>query len=277
MARNAVAVWGQDGAQWLADLPTILQDLTRDWDLTIGAPYDLSYHYVTAATCADGTPAVLKLGVPSGTSLAEEASALAAFDGRGAIRLLRSEPDRGALLLEHVTPGWRARDLIPRQDTEATAAAITVMRRLHVPPPSHCTIPDVLTQATALDDYLTTHANGGGPLPPGYGRPGPPARSSSTTNVDGSNAPDRRATRATMCPAAGTVQVWNRATTIRLVTSLPSHNRSAVPAATRSRPRICGLVAACIRLSTSGKRSNPTPAISESTAPARTSASDPPC
>lgn len=165
LARNAVAVWGQDGAQWLTDLPTILQDLARDWDLTIGAPYDLSYHYVTAATCADGTPAVLKLGVPSGTSLAEEAPALAAFDGRGAVRLLRSALDRGALLLEHVTPGWRARDLVPQQDTEATAAAITVMRRLHVPPPSHCTIPDVLTQATALDDYLATHANGGGPLP----------------------------------------------------------------------------------------------------------------
>ncbi|MBX6767806.1 MAG: hypothetical protein IRY90_11755 [Actinomadura rubrobrunea] len=33
----------------------------------------------------DGTPAVLKPGVPSETALAEEASALAPLDGRGAI------------------------------------------------------------------------------------------------------------------------------------------------------------------------------------------------
>jgi streptomycin 6-kinase len=129
LARNVVGAWGDDGARWLADLPSIVRELAHDWDLTVGAPYDLSYHYVTAVTCGDGTPAVLKLGVPTGTSLAEEAPALAAFDGRGAVRLLRAELDRGALL-ERITPGWRARDLVPDRDVEATSAAVGVMRRL---------------------------------------------------------------------------------------------------------------------------------------------------
>jgi streptomycin 6-kinase len=141
-----------------------MRELARDWDLTVGAPYELSYHYVTAVVCRDGTPAVLKLGVPSGTSLAEEAPALEAFEGRGAVRLLRMDLNRGALLLERITPGWRARDLVPDRDREATSAAIDVMRRLHVPPPPGCSVPEVLVQAQAFDDYRAVHGHAG-PLP----------------------------------------------------------------------------------------------------------------
>jgi len=164
LARNVVGIWGDAGARWLAELPAIVNELARDWDLTIGAPYELSIHYVAAVTCGDGTPAVLKLGVPSGTSLAEEAPALAAFGGRGAVRLLRAELDRGALLLEQVTPGWRARDLVPGRDSEATAAAAGVMRRLHVPPPPGSPMPELVTQAGAFDNYATVHG-AAGPLP----------------------------------------------------------------------------------------------------------------
>lgn len=164
LARNVVGAWGNDGVRWLAELPSILRNVARHWDLTVGAPYELSYHYVTAVVCGDGTPAVLKLGVPTATSLAEEALALAAFEGRGAVRLLRADLDRGALLLERVTPGWRARDLVPRRDSDATSAATAVMRRLHVPPPPGCPVPDVLVQAQAFDDYRAVHGHAG-PLP----------------------------------------------------------------------------------------------------------------
>ncbi|NBE84742.1 aminoglycoside phosphotransferase family protein [Micromonospora rubida] len=164
LARNVEGVWGDDGIRWLADLPAILRELANDWDLTVGSPYELSYHYVTAVTRGDGTPAVLKLGVPTGTSLAEEAPALAAFAGRGAVRLLRADLDRGALLLERVTPGWRARDLVPDRDGEATSAAVGVMRRLHVPPPPGCTLPEAVAQAAAFDNYAALHGDAG-PLP----------------------------------------------------------------------------------------------------------------
>jgi streptomycin 6-kinase len=164
LARNVVAAWGADGARWLAGLPTTLAELARDWDLAVGEPYGLSYHYVVAVTRGDGTPAVLKLGVPAGGSLAEEAPALAAFGGRGAVRLLRADLGRGALLLERVTPGWRARDLVPGRDAEATSAAVSVMRRLHVPPPPGCAIPEAVAQARAFDLYARTHGDSG-PLP----------------------------------------------------------------------------------------------------------------
>ncbi|GAA3164187.1 aminoglycoside phosphotransferase family protein [Planomonospora alba] len=164
LAENAVQVWGDDGARWLAALPSALTAVARDWDLTVGEPYELSHHYVTRVVCGDGTPAVLKLGLPGGTPLAEEAAALAAFGGRGAVRLLRADPVRGALLLERADPGGRLRDLVPARDAEATSVLAAVMRRLHVPPPPGCPLPDALSQATAFDDYAAAHG-GNGPLP----------------------------------------------------------------------------------------------------------------
>src|SRR6202008_1987351 len=91
LRRNVVGAWGADGERWLADLPRVLAGIAEDWSLVVGPAYDLSYHYVAAVTCDDGTPAVLKLGVASGGSLAEEAPALRAFAGRGAVRLLRDD------------------------------------------------------------------------------------------------------------------------------------------------------------------------------------------
>lgn len=164
LSRNVVGAWGEAGARWLADLPEILDGVARDWQLSVGEPFDLTYHYVAAVTCADGTPAVLKLGVPGAESLAEQAPALEAFAGRGSVRMLRSDLDRAALLLERIEPGWRLRELVPARDSEATSAAVGVIRRLHVPPPPGCPLPDALTQVGAFDWYLSTFG-ASGPLP----------------------------------------------------------------------------------------------------------------
>jgi streptomycin 6-kinase len=147
LARNVAGTWGAAGERWLADLPALLADLAAGWELTLGAPYDLTFHYVAAVRCADGTPAVLKVGF----ELAVEAAALTAFDGRGAARLLRADPGRGALLLEQVSPGDRLRDLVPAGDAAATEVLAGLMRRLHVPPAPG--LPTVLSQVSALDGH----------------------------------------------------------------------------------------------------------------------------
>ncbi|MEV0134816.1 aminoglycoside phosphotransferase family protein [Dactylosporangium sp. NPDC050688] len=151
LRRNVAGTWGAAGERWLADLPGLLAGLAADWDLTLGEPYDLTYHYVAAVRRADGTPAVLKAGF----ELSAEAAALAAFDGHGAARLLRADPARGALLLEQVSPGDRLRDLVLTGDAAGDAAATAVlaglMRRLHVPPVPG--LPTVLSQVGALDRH----------------------------------------------------------------------------------------------------------------------------
>jgi streptomycin 6-kinase len=134
------------------------------WDLDVGAPYALSYHWVAPATRADGAPAVLKLGVPGADHLAGQAATLRHFDGHGAVRLLAFDEARGALLLERAEPGTMLRALVPDRDEEATAVHVDMMRRLHRPAPPDCGLPDLTTHRTDLTDHLRAHP-GDDPLP----------------------------------------------------------------------------------------------------------------
>ncbi|MFI0371209.1 aminoglycoside phosphotransferase family protein [Actinomadura sp. 1N219] len=164
LVRNAVENWGADGRRWLDALPTIIKAVADDWRLRVGRPFELSYHWVAEATREDdGSPAVLKLGPTQPGHLAIEAAALGLYDGRGAVRLLEYDPARGALLLERATPGTLARSLLPAKDEDATAAMITVMRRLHrTPPPDEpdeldepdCPLPNLSTESASFKDHL---------------------------------------------------------------------------------------------------------------------------
>ena len=104
LARNATENWGESGRVWLAGLPGLVETITAELDLTVIKPYRMTFHWVATAVCADGTEAVLKLGVPDG-HLDAEAEALRVFDGQGAVRLLAENAAKGALLVERAVPG----------------------------------------------------------------------------------------------------------------------------------------------------------------------------
>ena len=93
-----------NGENWLADLPNLLAKASSRWELTLGEPFLLSYNYVCAARRADGTPAVLKIGVPN-RELTSEINTLRVYDGQGACRLLEADAEAGMLLLERLQPG----------------------------------------------------------------------------------------------------------------------------------------------------------------------------
>jgi streptomycin 6-kinase len=105
---------------WLAGLPALVADLQREWGIAVGAAYpDATEGLVAAADTADGRPAVLKLVLPRGdpadpAALAparHEITALRLAAGRGCVRLLRHDADRGALLLDRLGPSLHAHDL----------------------------------------------------------------------------------------------------------------------------------------------------------------------
>lgn len=164
LARNATQAWGEQGERWLATLPATIAAVARQWDLTVGAPFAMSFHWVAAVTQSDGTCAVLKLGPIGPGHLAHEAAALEAFDGRGAVRLLAYDGVRGALLLERALPGDMARDLVPQRDREATAVAVSVLRQLHRRPPEHCRLPAVEDEQESFAAHLRAYP-GDDPLP----------------------------------------------------------------------------------------------------------------
>jgi streptomycin 6-kinase len=80
-----------------------LDDLLERWQLTLGEEYPRGAAGVAyRVTCADGTPAVLKIVHPHRES-DHEAEALARWDGDGAVRLFAHEGD--AILMERAEPG----------------------------------------------------------------------------------------------------------------------------------------------------------------------------
>jgi streptomycin 6-kinase len=92
-------------AGWLAGLPELVAGLERDWGITVGRAYpDPTEAYVAEAELADGTPAVLKLLVPRPGQAADEITVLRLADGAGCVRLLASDADRNALLLDRLGP-----------------------------------------------------------------------------------------------------------------------------------------------------------------------------
>ncbi|MEU4626020.1 aminoglycoside phosphotransferase family protein [Actinoplanes sp. NPDC023801] len=162
--RNVERIWGSTGRRWLAELPGLAGGLLREWDLDLAGPLPLSINWVGRVRRADGTGAVLKLGLPDSGHLADEATALECFAGQGAITVLARDDARGALLLEEARPGTPLRELVPHRDEEATAILIEMVRRLHRPAPAGVTLPELSRRSASFDRHLRRFP-GDDPLP----------------------------------------------------------------------------------------------------------------
>ncbi|MEV4640525.1 aminoglycoside phosphotransferase family protein [Actinoplanes sp. NPDC049548] len=162
--RNVTGTWGSAGQAWLAELPDLIAAVAHEWDLTVDEPYPLSFNWVAPVRRADGTAAVLKLGVPGAGHLSREAAALTFFGGDGAVRLLGRDDERGALLLERAEPGTTLRSLVRRDDEQATAVLIALMRRLHRPAPADLPVGDLAARTADFAGHLRRYP-GDDPFP----------------------------------------------------------------------------------------------------------------
>ena len=151
--RTQRALRGEAGLAWLRRLPSLTKELAGRWSLEVGSPFpDLSYNWVVPALRADGTPAVLKLSFPEDKEFRTEASALAAFGGRGICRLLELDLERGAMLLERLLPGTDLTSV--EDDEEATTIAAGVIKKLRRPAPRDHAFPTVAGWAGGRVDRL---------------------------------------------------------------------------------------------------------------------------
>jgi streptomycin 6-kinase len=163
-ARAMVEVYGDEGAAWLERLPELIAECARRWSLTALPPYALSYNYVAPAVHADGTPVVLKVGFPS-RELMTEIAALRHYDGHGIVQLLDADPERGAFLLERLTPGTVLAPLALLDDERATSIAAGVMRQLWRPAPPDHPFPEVAEWAEGMSRMRARFGGGTGPFP----------------------------------------------------------------------------------------------------------------
>lgn len=128
-------------AAWLARLPETVAACARRWSLQLLPPFSGPwFNHAVPAVLPDGSDVVLKVCIP-GEEFRTEAAALAAFDGRGAVRLLEVDHDLRALLLERLLPGSPLLDV--RDERRSVGIAAALMRSLHGPPPPEHGFPSV--------------------------------------------------------------------------------------------------------------------------------------
>jgi streptomycin 6-kinase len=118
-----------EGKAWIADVPSLLARLARQWDLTIASEqFWHGYSAVVLPVGQRGRPLVLKLAWPP-DRVRGEANALAAWRARGAVELVARDVPRGALLLERLDA---SRSLASIPLAEAAAIAGVLMRTLAI-------------------------------------------------------------------------------------------------------------------------------------------------
>lgn len=111
----------------LPRLERIAAEVAAEWALALGPRVAAGrYSYVAPA----GSDRVLKIVPAEDDESAHDADALALWSGDGAVRLLRHDRERHALLMERARPGHDASGL---EEREALRVAVEVGRRLWRP------------------------------------------------------------------------------------------------------------------------------------------------
>ena len=156
--------WGQAGRDWLERLPGLVELCAQRWSLSVEGTFaELSYNYVLRVRRADGSRAVLKLGVPE-VELSSEMAALQFYAGRGCACLYESNAELGALLIERLEPGEMLASL--EDDDRATLIAAGVMERLWRPATADWQGSlSVAGWARGLQRLRDQFGGGSGPLP----------------------------------------------------------------------------------------------------------------
>jgi streptomycin 6-kinase len=127
--RRKAEALGDAGHAWLRALPDLVADLEAAWHITIGAPFDGgSSGYVAPAQTRAGESAIVKLAIPDGlvgnSPFALELEALRLANGKPYVRVLRSDLDRRAMLLERLGRPLAALALPVEQQIDVIASTV---------------------------------------------------------------------------------------------------------------------------------------------------------
>jgi streptomycin 6-kinase len=142
----AMAERGPDWAAWVDRIEGLLAGLLEEWRLTSDGSWATGFASVVLPVRDQrGAPLVLKVGFPD-TESEHEHLALTRWDGDGAVRLVRADPHRRALLLERL-----GGSLIDSWDQTACEIVAGLYSRLHRPTGAPFT-PLSAAVAPALDD-----------------------------------------------------------------------------------------------------------------------------
>ncbi len=105
LINNVTNTWGDQGKEWLKQLPACIDILSKQYGLAHIKPVShSSYNYVAFAVQHKNKPVVLKISCDQ-RLIEDEYKALCHFNGIGSINVLEFNSSLHALLLEQAIPG----------------------------------------------------------------------------------------------------------------------------------------------------------------------------
>ena len=138
---------------WFERLPDVIQELQRRWSLSLGVAWshEASCSWVAPAVRKNGSPVVLKIGMPH-MEAAQEIDGLRFWNGEPTVRLVDADACLNALLLERCEPGTSLRD-VPEAEQDVILAGL-LHRLWRSPPPPHAFRPLSVMIASWVEETL---------------------------------------------------------------------------------------------------------------------------
>src|SRR3954467_11046418 len=123
---------GADADAWLEAVPDLIASVTATWDLHVTAVANrIDAYGLSIPARRDSDRVTLRVAYPH-AFFADETTALRAWDGMGAVRILE-EDERGAQLRTSPTPGTAL--TLERNEMKALRMAAETLRDLWIEPP----------------------------------------------------------------------------------------------------------------------------------------------
>jgi streptomycin 6-kinase len=157
---------------WLADLPAVVETVSREWSLEVGRPFQPGgvTSWTAPARTAAGERVVLKVGWRHDEAL-HEADGLAAWNGDGAVRLLAHRVlDHTTALLEACEPGTPLSDIRPPEEQDVVIAGL--LRRLWIEPAADSPFRPLTSMCDVWADEFEEKLTRAPHLDPGLARTG---------------------------------------------------------------------------------------------------------
>ncbi|WP_275786881.1 aminoglycoside phosphotransferase family protein [Bacillus sp. Cr_A10] len=163
--KKIIGAFGKDGKEFLYSLETTINEFLHKWNLISEGPVDnLSYNYVLKVKDQDGNPAILKLGVPN-YDFKNEIRTLQTYNGKGCVKLLDADTEKGVMLLEHLLPGTMLNIV---EEQEAIKYFAKVWMEIRRPIKGNSDHPFIKNWLSAFDRYLETYSIEEGPISNDY-------------------------------------------------------------------------------------------------------------
>lgn len=119
--------------EWLRRLPDTLHNLTEQWSLELGDPFESELAWVAPVRLPEGDSAVLKIGMPHMEGR-DELAGMIFWNGDPTAKVFRSDERLNAMLLERCEPGTSLR-AEPQKQQDVVIAGL--LRKLWRTPPQH--------------------------------------------------------------------------------------------------------------------------------------------